>query len=152
MQRLTSAIAGAAVALAMMAGSSSAQTIQPMPAVWTGNGTADILLVGGRDWRPHHRWRRHAFRHRHDDDDFPFGSFGFGFALGSGFGYPYYGYPYSYAYRPVRPACPYGSYYDPDYGCVVASYGYARPDRYDYYPLNRGPGGLPLDYRENKDY
>jgi hypothetical protein len=154
MLRLTSALAGAAVALAMLAGSASAQTIRPIPAAMTGDHAGAIQLIDEDRWAPRRYWRhsRHWRRDRwHDDDDFNFGSFGFGFALGSGFGRPYgYGYPYSYAYRPARPACPYGTVYSYDYGCVDANYGYegyarddydyrgSRSNRYDYYPLNRG--------------
>jgi hypothetical protein len=135
MQRFSSALAGAAVSFAVLAGSAPAQAavLMPTPAVLTGDQqAADIQTVGDRRGRH----RSHRFR-GHD-------SFALGF--GFGFGAPFIG--SSYAYRPYRysySACPYGTFYEPAYGgCVVA---YNRYPAYSY-PYGYGRSGLPLDYRE----
>jgi hypothetical protein len=144
MQRVISVLSGAAVALALVAGSAPAQaaSLQPAPAVLTDDGpTAGIQKVEDRRWR-----HRHGGHHRFRDRD------GFRLGFGLGFGAPFWGggYPYAYSYRPYRyaaPVCPYGTWYDPGYGCVAAAY----PPVYRTYPYGGGYGGGPginLEYRE----
>ena len=135
MQRYTSALAGAAVSLALLATSLPAQaaSFRAAPAVLTSDQPVAGIQTVDNDWR----WR-HGRRHR-DRDHF---RLGFGF----GFGAPFFGFPsYSYAYRPYRysyPACPYGSFWDPYYGaCVVAHY-----PRYRTHPYSGA--GIGLEYRE----
>jgi hypothetical protein len=103
MQRISSALAGAAVSLALVASGAPAQatSLQPAPAVMTSDEpAAGIQTVHDRKWRHGHR--------RHRDD------FRFGFA----FGPPIVAYP-RYAYR----ACPYGYAFD-GYGCVRTYHAY----------------------------
>ena len=111
MQRLSSALTGAAVSLALVASAAPAQAIslQPAPAAISSNQpAADIQTVDHRKWRHSHRRDRDHFR--------------FGFA----FGPPVVTYP-RYAYR----ACPHGYRYD-GYGCV------ATYSRYHAYPHHYG--------------
>jgi hypothetical protein len=157
MQRFSSLLAGAALSLALLAGlaPSQAAPFRPAPAVITNDApAAGIEFVRDRHWR-------HGFRGHHGL------RFGLGIGFGGlGFGAPFVGYPYGYDYYPSyayrRPGCPYGSFYEPGYGCVVddgyVRYDYDRydgPAYYDRYPINRdgyhGGGGMPLDYRENQN-
>ena len=136
MQRLSFALAGAAVSLAVLAGSAptEAATFRPAPAVLTGDQPA-AAIQAVRDRRGGHHHRGHRFR-GHD-------SFALGF--GFGFGAPFIG--NSYSYRPYRysyPVCPYGTFYEPAYGACVVAY-----NPYPAYSYPRGYGsGHPLDYRE----
>jgi len=137
MQRLSYAVAGAAVSLALMAVSTpaAAAPLMPTPAVLTDDQpAAGVQNVGDRRGR-------HGFRgHR----GFGHNSFALGFGLG--FGAPFLGHAYSYRpYRYAYPACPYGTFYEPAYGaCVVVHHRY--PVYSHPYPYARS--GLRLDYRE----
>ena len=112
MQRFTSVLTGAAVSLALVASAAPVQAIslQPAPAVMTGDQPfAGIQNVEDRGWDGGWRHKR-----RHDDDI----RFGFSFAP------PIVSYP-RYAYQ----ACPYGYRYD-GYGCARV---YSRYHPYPYH-------------------
>ena len=105
MQRVLSSLTGAAVSLALIAsaGPTFAGPLRPAPAVLTSDQpSAGVQTVHDRRWR-------HAPRRKH---------FSFGF------GAPFYAHRYSYR----APVCPYGTWYDYRYGCVVAH----RPHYYAY--------------------
>lgn len=113
MQRMTYALAGAAVSMVLAAGAGPAQAASPMaaPAV-AAEGKAGIHSVEDRGWDGGWRHKR-----RHDDD------FRFGFSFGA----PYTFYPPVRSYPVYR--CPYGSRFD-GYGCV--SYRSYHPYPYHY--------------------
>ena len=147
MQRLSSALAGAAVSLAILVSSGHAQATPLRPAIPIAGGgqSGSVQLVGERGWGHRGGWGHHGGFGHHGLN------FGLGFALGAAIAgspygaYPYDAYPYGYTYR--RPGCPYGSFYEPGYGCVVEAYEYPSYPIYGYGYRWRHP----LEYREHND-
>jgi hypothetical protein len=113
MRRFSSALAGAAVSVALLASSApaGAASLHPSPAVTQDDASA-IQPVGDRRGKHRHRYREPRF------------SFGFGFPA-----------PRAYTYQRTY-RCPYGSYYHYPVGCVAA---YDHYPRYRSYPY-RSPG------------